>query len=76
MILSVSRQKLYSEQEGEVEILNLKLSPDRLQECLRHPGYAPAYHMNKKYWCTLLLDDTLSDEEIWRRIEESRAQTR
>lgn len=76
MILSVSRHKLYSEQEGEVEILNLKLSPDRLQECLRHPGYAPAYHMNKKYWCTLLLDDTLSDEEIWQRIEESRAQTR
>ena len=32
--------------------------------------------MNKKYWCTLLLDDTLSDEEIWQRIEESRAQTR
>lgn len=76
MILSVSRQKLYSEQEGEVEILNLKLSPDRLQECLRHPGYAPGYHMNKKYWCTLLLDEPLSDEEIWQRIEESRAQTR
>lgn len=76
MILSVSRHKLYSEQEGEVEILNLKLSPDRLQECLRHPGYAPAYHMNKKYWCTLLLDEPLSDEEIWQRIEESRAQTR
>ena len=26
--------------------------------------------------CTLLLDEPLSDEEIWQRIEESRAQTR
>ena len=47
MILSVSRHKLYSEQEGEVEILNLKLSPDRLQECLRHPGCAHCCWMNR-----------------------------
>ncbi|MBR2522363.1 MAG: MmcQ/YjbR family DNA-binding protein, partial [Coriobacteriales bacterium] len=35
------------------------------------PGIFPAYHMNRKHWITVVLDDTLADEEVARLIETS-----
>ena len=35
------------------------------------PGYLPGYHMNKKNWLTLLLDGTLSKEQIYGCIDRS-----
>ncbi|MCZ8523634.1 MULTISPECIES: MmcQ/YjbR family DNA-binding protein [Paenibacillus] len=37
-----------------------------------YPGTVlPGYHMNKKHWNTVLLDGTLSDQEILDMLEES-----
>ena len=30
-----------------------------------------AYHMNKKKWISIILDETLSDEDIFKYIDES-----
>lgn len=35
------------------------------------PSVLPAYHLNKKYWNSILLDGTVPKEEIERMIEES-----
>ena len=35
----------------------------------------PAYHMNKKHWISIILDGSMSDEEIGRLIEDSYALT-
>ena len=34
-------------------------------------GYYPAYHMNKKNWISIILDDNLSDEDIIDLISKS-----
>lgn len=34
-------------------------------------GVFPAYHMNKQNWITIILDDTLSDAEIYSLIDRS-----
>ena len=31
----------------------------------------PGYHMNKKNWITIILDDSLKDEEVFELIKES-----
>ncbi|MBF1207631.1 MAG: MmcQ/YjbR family DNA-binding protein, partial [Fusobacterium periodonticum] len=31
--------------------------------------YFPAYHMNKKHWCTICLDGTVELEKIYRLID-------
>ena len=31
----------------------------------------PCYHMNKKHWITICLDDSVSMDEICKRIDES-----
>ena len=35
------------------------------------PGVLPGYHLNKKYWNTILLDGTVPDQDIKRMIGES-----
>ena len=50
--------------EGEVEILNVKCDPILLGSLRGKPGFLPAWHMNKDSWVTLLLDGTVSTEEI------------
>ena len=34
-------------------------------------GFYPAYHMNKKSWITVVLDETLKDATIMELIEKS-----
>ena len=57
--------------EGQV-CVNVKCDP-QWAEFWRsaYPGVLPGYHLNKKYWNTVLLDGTVPDREIRRMIAES-----
>ena len=35
------------------------------------PAIVPAYHMNKEHWISVILDGTMSDDEIIPLIEDS-----
>ena len=47
----------------EVEIINIKVS-EADRQLLNSKGYYEAYHMNKKTWLTIILNETLADEQI------------
>ncbi|MCD8028912.1 MAG: MmcQ/YjbR family DNA-binding protein [Erysipelotrichaceae bacterium] len=53
----------------EEEAIHLKYHPHDIQQLLNKPGYYPSYRMNEKYWISILLDDTLADEEMLKHIE-------
>lgn len=55
------------------EVVNLKVKPAQLDALLDLEGIYPAYHMSKKSWVTLILDDTLSDSAVWDLLFGSRA---
>lgn len=71
IIMNVDRSRLDKTRSGEVEVINLKIDSNKIKELLFKDGYYEAYHMNKKYWISIILDDTLSDNEIEKLIEES-----
>lgn len=56
---------------GEIEIINVKVEENMLKELLKQKGFYEAYHMNKKYWLTIVLDDTVDDEIIFSLIDNS-----
>ena len=58
-----------------VEVADFKLSEDNIQKLLSKKGFYPGYHMNKKSWITVILDDSLPDEKIMELIEESHSFT-
>jgi len=70
-ILEVSKNKLLAEGSGLIEVLDIKLSRDNIQKYLKYSNFYPAYHMNKKHWISLILDDSVNDDKIIELIEES-----
>ena len=70
-ILDVKGNKITKTKHGIIEVLDIKLNPEEIQELLMQPDFYPAYHMNKKTWITIILDDSLSDKKIMELIEES-----
>ena len=47
-----------------IEVINVKISPEEGKKICGTAGIYPAWHMNKKSWVSLLLDDTLPDGQI------------
>ena len=67
--MKISWGKLEKGREGQVEAVNLK--HDQVADLLSSKGIYPAFHMNKRYWISVALDDTLSDKEVLELIEKS-----
>ena len=63
-ILRVEKSKLGLEEEGMVDVINVKCEPDMVGLLTQTYGFLPGYHMNKKYWITMLLDGTVSEAKI------------
>ncbi len=55
----------------EVDVMNVKIDEDKIGDLIEKDGYFKAYHMNKKKWITILLDETLQDSQIMALIDES-----
>jgi len=68
IIMNVDRSKLDKKRKGEVEILNVKLD-DKVKTYLEKDGFYEAYHMSKKNWITIVLDDTIKDNEIVKLVD-------
>jgi predicted DNA-binding protein (MmcQ/YjbR family) len=52
--------------------INLKCDPERAIELREHyPCVTPGYHMNKKYWNTVIIDGTMSDDQLRALIDHS-----
>lgn len=71
IIMNIDKSKLDKKTNKEIEVIDIKLNPDKIQELLKLDGFYPAYHMNKTNWITIILDDTVSDKEIMDLIDES-----
>lgn len=72
LIGTVDKGKLIKKKKGKVEVFNVRTGSET-ERYLHEEGYYPAFHMNKKNWISIILDDTLSDEEIMSLVEKSMA---
>ena len=72
IIMNIDGAKL-GLKKGEIEIINLKVK--NINTLLKQKGVYEAYHMNKKNWVSIVLDDSLSNEQIMELIHESYSYT-
>lgn len=52
--------------------VNLKCDPDEaifLRQM--YTAVQPGYHMNKRHWNTVTVDDSIPEEEVWQMIDSS-----
>lgn len=71
LFMTISKTKLGIESEQDVEVVNLHTLPEISEIAIDNKGVFPAYHMNKKSWITVVLDSTISDEELFDFIDNS-----
>lgn len=71
LIMNISKSRLGINEEGNVDVINVKAEPAAIGSFLNDPGFFPAYHMNKKYWVTILLDGSVPADKISFFLENS-----
>ena len=70
LIMNIPKNKIACGDEF-IDVLNVKLPVLDIPNLLSKKGFYEAYHMNKKNWVSIILDDTLEDEEIMECITKS-----
>ena len=71
IVMALNVQKVDKKLTGEVEVMNIKLDPEKIKELHKEKGFYPAYHMNKKNWISILLNDTVPDKVLFDLLDES-----
>ncbi len=64
IIMNVLPNRLGLGGEEPIDIINVKCGPILTGSLLTETGFFPAYHMNKTNWITILLNNTVPDEQI------------
>ena len=73
LISNVSRNKVDKDSniDKEIELINVKINDNMVDKLLSTRGFFRAYHMNKKKWISIILDDTIDDYVIEKLINDS-----
>lgn len=84
VIMNITPEKLYVKDplqrfrlpdsiaiKQEIEIMDLKIAASKVPTIITQSGIFPGYHLNDKYWITILLEDILPDEIIMKLVLES-----
>ncbi|MDO4778847.1 MAG: MmcQ/YjbR family DNA-binding protein [Tissierellia bacterium] len=71
IIMEIKKKSLGINDNGSVEIINLKLNPEKIERLIDFKMYFPAYHMNKRHWITVILDKNSDIENIKDLVDES-----
>lgn len=71
IIMNINSSKITDKFSKDVEVINIKINRDKLDELLKVNGIYKAYHMNKKSWISIILDDNLDDSFIMNLIDYS-----
>lgn len=69
MIMDIDYRLVDKNKSGQVYVINLK--NDNVENLINEKGFYKAYHMNKKYWITICLDDEVDINKIFSLIDKS-----
>lgn len=61
VFMRIEKQKLGLAGDGMIDIMDVKCDSQMASFILQSYGIFPDYHMNKKHWITILLDDFISE---------------
>ena len=71
ILMDIPFNKIDKEKNNLIEVINVKINPNDKDNLLKIEGIYEAYHMNKKSWISIILNDTLSDDLVSELIDNS-----
>lgn len=64
VIMQLTKNKIGLEDNGFVNVVNLKCEPQLIGSLILEDGIHKGYHMNKNYWITVRLDGSVDEDKI------------
>ena len=64
LLMELEYAKVGVDKQGTASVLNLKAEPELIDALVTRPGFTRGYHMNKKHWLSVLLDGTVSEDDV------------
>ena len=64
IVMDIPYKRVGIDSKEIVYVLNVKVPTEQIETLTKMNGIVPAYHMNKKYWISILLDGSVNIEEI------------
>lgn len=71
IFMSIPYKTLGLDKSGKIDVLNVKLNPEVIESLIDKKHFFPAYHMNKKYWISIVLDSDTDLNLVKSLIDES-----
>lgn len=71
LIMDIPGSKVGLESDEIIDVLNVKCDPEMIALMVSQQGFAPAYHMNKQHWISILLNGTAPDDTIYHLLDMS-----
>ncbi|MDO4344524.1 MAG: MmcQ/YjbR family DNA-binding protein [Eubacteriales bacterium] len=71
IVMNIKKSALGLKDDMMADVINVKCEPDMTCLLTQTYGFFPGYHMNKKYWVTILLDETVSEAKVLNLLDMS-----
>ncbi len=71
IMMSIPANKIGLNSNEKVQVLNVCAEPEKIPNLIDNKKIFPVYHMNKKYWITILFDTGITLREIYLLINNS-----
>ena len=70
-LLTVKKDRFGDFNDDYVEVIDLRYQKDSIDDLIDNKKIYPGYHMNKKSWITIILDDSVDINYIYELIDNS-----
>lgn len=71
LFMRIPGERIGIDTEEILDIVNVKADPEMVASLNHQRGFAPAYHMNKTHWITIILDGEVTLESVFVLLDES-----
>lgn len=71
VLMEIEENRLGLPSDQIIQVVDLKCHPEDLKELVDYQTIFPGYHMNKKYWITIILNRNVLNETIFSLIDQS-----
>ncbi len=68
IIMKINSKKLGFKDDFPCSVINVKLPPETILDLIDYKAYFPAYHMNKKSWISILIDNNTDLQKLFELI--------
>lgn len=71
LIMNIPYKSLGINRSDNIDIINLKNDPSKIEKLIDNKLYFKAYHMNKKYWMTVILNHETDLDKLKELVDDS-----